>query len=51
MHATHLTKEMILNRANEVALIRHLVPTFDPNIRKNHKSIFSKKDNNPSMSI
>ncbi|MGI2257531.1 toprim domain-containing protein [Candidatus Cardinium hertigii] len=48
-----LTKEKILERCGgEEYLIRHLVPTFNSNVRKkNYKSIFSEKDNRPSMSI
>lgn len=48
-----LTKEKILEKAGgEENLIRHLVPTFNPNLRKkNYKSIFSVKDDRPSMSI
>ena len=48
-----LTKEQVLEKAGgEENLIRHLVPTFNPNLRKkNHKSIFSVKDSRPSMSI
>lgn len=48
-----LTKEKILERCGgEVYLIRHLVPTFNSNVRKkNYKSIFSEKDDNPSLSI
>ena len=48
-----LTKEQVLERAGgEENLIRHLVPTFNPSLRKkNHKSIFSVKDSRPSMSI
>ncbi|MGI2299109.1 VapE domain-containing protein [Candidatus Cardinium hertigii] len=48
-----LTKEKILEKAGgEEFLIRHLVPTFNSNVRKkNYKSIFSEKDNRPSMSI
>ncbi|CCM10675.1 protein of unknown function (plasmid) [Cardinium endosymbiont cEper1 of Encarsia pergandiella] len=48
-----ITKEKILEKAGgEANLIRHLVPTFNPNVRKkNYKSIFSEKDDKPSMSI
>lgn len=48
-----LTKEQVLERAGgEENLIRHLVPTFNPKLRKkNYKSIFSLKDDRPSMSI
>ncbi|MGI2298349.1 VapE domain-containing protein [Candidatus Cardinium hertigii] len=48
-----LTKEKILEKAGgEACLIRHLVPTFNSNVRKkNYKSIFSEKDDNPSLSI
>lgn len=48
-----LTKEEILDKAGgEVSLIRHLVPAFNPNLgKKNYKSIFSVKDDKPSMSI
>lgn len=48
-----LTKEVILEKAGgEVALISHLVPEFDPSVRKkNYESIFSEKDDHPSMSI
>lgn len=48
-----LTKEKILERAGgEACLIRHLVPTFNSKVRKkNYKSIFSEKDDKPSLSI
>ena len=48
-----ITKEKILEKVGgEEYLIRHLVPSFDTNIRKkNYKSIFSEKDSRPSMSI
>ena len=48
-----ITKEKILEKVGgEEYLIRHLVPTFSSNVRKkNYKSIFSEKDDRPSMSI
>ncbi|MGI2299169.1 toprim domain-containing protein, partial [Candidatus Cardinium hertigii] len=48
-----ITKEKVLEKAGgEEYLIRHLVPTFNPNVRKkNYKSIFSEKDDKPSLSI
>lgn len=48
-----ITKEKILEKVGgEEYLIRYLVPTFSSNVRKkNYKSIFSEKDNRPSMSI
>ncbi|TSJ79779.1 VapE domain-containing protein [Cardinium endosymbiont of Dermatophagoides farinae] len=48
-----ITKEKILERVGgEEYLIRHLVPTFSSKVRKkNYKSIFSEKDDKPSMSI
>lgn len=48
-----ITKEEILKKVGgEEYLIRHLVPTFSSNLRKkNYKSIFSEKDDRPSMSI
>ena len=48
-----ITKEKILEKVGgEEYLIRHLVPTFNSNVRKkNYKSIFSEKDDRPSMSI
>ncbi|MGI2298326.1 hypothetical protein ACRRVB_00650 [Candidatus Cardinium hertigii] len=48
-----ITKEKVLEKAGgEEYLIRHLVPTFNSNVRKkNYKSIFSEKDDRPSMSI
>ncbi|PHT96708.1 hypothetical protein BC332_34365 [Capsicum chinense] len=48
-----MTKEKILEKAGgEACLIRHLVPTFNSNVRKkNYKSIFSEKDDKPSLSI
>ena len=48
-----ITKEKILEKVGgEEYLIRYLVPTFRSNLRKkNYKSIFSEKDDRPSMSI
>ncbi|MEF2229238.1 MAG: VapE domain-containing protein [Candidatus Cardinium sp.] len=48
-----ITKEKVLEKVGgEEYLIRHLVPTFNSNVRKkNYKSIFSEKDDRPSMSI
>ena len=48
-----ITKEKILEKVGgEEYLIRYLVPTFSSNVRKkNYKSIFSEKDDRPSMSI
>ncbi len=46
-----ITKEDILNKIGEEALIKNLVPSFDPLRKKNYKSIFSEKDNNPSLSF
>ena len=47
-----ITIDNILSRVSEEELIRYLVPNFNSNIRqKNYKSIFSEKDNRPSMSI
>jgi predicted P-loop ATPase len=48
-----LTKEKILEKVGgEENLIHHLVPNFNTKLRKkNYKSIFSEKDDRPSMSI
>lgn len=48
-----ITKEQILEKVGgEEYLIRYLVPTFNSKVRKkNYKSIFSEKDDRPSMSI
>ena len=48
-----INKEKILEKVGgEEYLIRHLVPSFNTKIRnKNYKSIFSDKDDKPSMSI
>ncbi|MCG8339676.1 MAG: toprim domain-containing protein [Cytophagales bacterium] len=47
-----LTSEKVLSKVSEEELIEYLVPDFKCNIKqKNYKSIFSDKDNRPSMSI
>ena len=46
----YLTKEIILERVTEEEIVRFLVPSYDSNIRKkNYQSIFSEKDDRPSM--
>ena len=46
-----LTCDKLFQLTNEVELIRHLVPNFDPAKKQNYKSIFSDKDDHPSLSF
>ena len=47
-----ITKKQLLKMVSEEELIKNLVPAFKSNItKKNYKSIFSEKDERPSMSI
>ena len=46
-----ISKEQIFELTTEENLIRHLVPEFDPTKKTNYRSIFSDKDEKPSLSI
>lgn len=46
-----MTKEQLLQKVSEIDIFRHYVPGFSPNRKRNYKSPFSEKDDNPSLSI